>query len=239
MQEYITVNARLIGLITYCAVAALQNPEPRPPRRSEGKRVPSSCRSLGPNEQLGTYATSHRGKFTSGFLTSVLKWLSAIVEKYTDDRYPLPFLSVAHSTSLDSGSLGVSHDRWLVANALVSTRRSGKVREEQEWPIIGSSRVAVLRRLSNLYSTDHLVLSRCQDSNRVLNDHMAGLTCHCTGVELIAREARLESKERALVEKRHELARRQDTIKSIEKALHARERMIQAREATLEAKIRR
>ncbi|GHJ89530.1 hypothetical protein NliqN6_5932 [Naganishia liquefaciens] len=80
---------------------------------------------------------------------------------------------------------------------------------------------------------------RCQDRDRVLNDHMAGSTCHCTGVELIAREARLESKERALVEKRHELARRQDTIKSIEKALHARERMIQAREATLEAKVRR
>jgi hypothetical protein len=106
----------------YRAVAALQNPKPRPPRRSEGKRVPSSCRSLGPNEQLGTHATSHRGKFTSGFLSSVLKWLSVIVEKYTDDRYPLPFLSVAHSTSLDSGSLGVSYDRWLVANALGPTR---------------------------------------------------------------------------------------------------------------------
>mgnify|MGYP006876488671 CR=1 FL=1 len=173
-------------------------------------------------------------------MTSVLKWSLVTDGKYTDDRYPLPCLSVAHSTSFDSGFVGVSHDCWLAANVLVPTRCSGKVREEKkEWPIIGSSRVAVLRRLSSLHSTDHLMLSRCQDSNRVLNDHMARPPCLCTGAELIAREARLESKERALVEKRHELAQRQDTIKSIEKTLHARERMIQAREATLEAKIRR
>ena len=55
------------GLKMYRAVTGLQNSKPRPSRRSEGKRVPSSCRPLGPDEQLGTDATRHRGESTLDF----------------------------------------------------------------------------------------------------------------------------------------------------------------------------